>query len=102
MDSPLQHETFSKYLHTKFHISLDDSNTIETELIKVGEHQISTNQERFAIIFQGPPVPLLSQGTYAFNHDGMGAFHLFIVPIDQNSESVRYEAVFNRLIKPSS
>ncbi|MGI8917730.1 MAG: DUF6916 family protein [Pyrinomonadaceae bacterium] len=102
MDNTLQHETFLKYLNTKFHISLDDSNTLETELIKVGEHQLSPHQERFSIIFQGPLVPRLSQGTYSVNHDGMGAFNLFIVPIEQDSQSVRYEAVFNRLIKPTS
>ncbi len=102
MDNPMQHETFLKYLNTKFHISLDDSNTIETDLIKVAEHQLSPHQERFAIIFQGPLVPFLGQGTYSFTHESMGAFDLFIVPIGQDSKSIRYEAVFNRLIKPTS
>lgn len=96
----LAHETFAKYLNNKFMISLGDSNTVETELIEVGERLLTPHQERFSIIFQGPAASALAQGTYSFTHEGMGTFDLFIVPIGYDSNSIRYEAVFNRLTKP--
>lgn len=102
MADTLQYETLLKYLNTKFSISLDDSSTVETELVKVGERDLSPKQERFSILFEGPLVPGVTQGTYSFTHEAIGTFLLFIVPIEQDSKGIRYEAVFNRLTKPTT
>ena len=102
MADTLQYETLLRHLNTKFHISLDNSDTVETELVKVGERNVSPQQERFSIFFEGPPAPALPQGTYSFTHEAMGTFLLFIVPIEYDSKGIRYEAVFNRLTKPTS
>jgi hypothetical protein len=53
--------------------------------------------ERFAITFQGPHDRLLPQGTYQFEHEQIGSFPLFIVPVSSASGGMQYEAVFNRL-----
>lgn len=97
MAASLEHETFSRNLNTKFRISVDESNTFEAELSKVDELLQSPVQERFSIIFRGPREFVLPQGNYRFNHDEMGEFSLFIVPIRQNDEGTFYEAVFNRM-----
>src|SRR5678809_131934 len=102
MGNLLEYDTFAKHLNTKFIISIGESDTIDTELVEVGERQLTSHQDRFAIIFQAPSTPALNQGTYSFSHEGMGNFDLFIVPIGYDSNSIRYEAVFNRLIKPTS
>jgi Domain of unknown function (DUF6916) len=102
MDDILRHETLLRHLNTKFHVSLDDSNTVEIELVKVGDRNVSPQQERFSIFFEGPLVPALTQGTYSFTHEAMGTFLLFIVPIEHDGNGIRYEAVFNRLTKPTS
>jgi len=99
MAASLEHETFSKYLNTSFRISLGESNTVEAVLSTVNDLQLSPQQERFAIIFRGPREPLLQQGTYLFEHDEMGEFNLFIVPIRQDDAGTFYEAVFNRMRK---
>lgn len=99
MTANLEHEEFSKYLHTTFRIFIDEPRTIEAELNEVGELQLSPGQQRFAIGFRGPKDPALNQGTYAFEHDEMGAFNLFIVPRRQDDSYTYYEAVFNRLDK---
>jgi hypothetical protein len=39
----------------------------------------------------------LGQGVRNFEHDAMGKFELFIVPVEQDAQGVYYEAVFNRL-----
>lgn len=97
MADKLSHEAFTKYLNTNFRISLGDSNTLSAELINVSDLQFSPRQERFAIVFRGPRDPLLSQAIYPFEHDEMGEFSLFVVPIQQDDAGSLYEAVFNRI-----
>ncbi|HBB87038.1 MAG TPA: hypothetical protein DC047_05435 [Blastocatellia bacterium] len=99
MDTPLDHEVFSKNLETTFRISIDDTNSIDAELSNVTELQLSPGQERFSVVFRGPKEPLLGQGTYSFRHEQMGQFVLFIVPMRQDDDGTSYEAVFNRLRK---
>jgi len=72
---------------------------MEVELIKVSELLISPSQERFSIEFQGPSETRATQGTYTFEHEDMGTFDLFIVPIRQDPNGIIYEAVFNRFSK---
>jgi len=100
MAATLEHEVFSRHLNTNFRISLGESNTLEVDLNTVNELQLSPHQERFAIVFRGPKEPLLPQGSYRFEHDEMGEFILFIVPVRQDDEGIYYEAVFNRMRKP--
>lgn len=99
MAGTLEHETFSRYLNTTFRISVGESNTIEAELNTVSDLQLSPQQERFAIVFRGPREPLLDQGTYRFEHDEMGEFILFMVPLRQDDNGTFYEACFNRMRK---
>jgi hypothetical protein len=56
-------------------------------------------QERFSIFFRGPHGMLLEQKIYTFEHDKMGTFDMFIVPIGVDEDGYTYEAVFNRVIK---
>jgi hypothetical protein len=100
MVDTLEHEIFSSYLNTTFRISLDESNTLETELVSVSDHLLSPQQERFALVFRGPGQPLLPQAIYRFEHDEMGEFTLFIVPVRQEEDGIYYEACFNRMRKP--
>lgn len=54
----------------------------------------ATGWESFTPRFSGPPG--LHQGTYALEHDGLGTFRLFLVPVALVGETRLYEAVFNR------
>jgi hypothetical protein len=99
MEARLDHEIFSKYLNTQFRIFVDGSNSIYAELSEINDLQLSPQQERFAIIFRGPREPILNQAMYRFEHDEMGEFNLFIVPIRQDDDGTFYEAVFNRMRK---
>jgi hypothetical protein len=99
MTATLEHEVFSRYLNTPFHISVDEANTIEVDLNEVSELHLSPRQERFELVFRGPRQPLINQGSYRFDHDEMGDFILFIVPVRQDDEGTYYEACFNRTSK---
>ncbi|MGZ5435471.1 MAG: DUF6916 family protein [Pyrinomonadaceae bacterium] len=97
----LTHEEFSKHLNTTFRIRLNNERTIDAKLIEVSERLVSPRQERFSLVFLSSNEVLIQQGMAPFEHDQMGSFQLFIVPIGQDEEGISYEAVFNRLAKKS-
>jgi hypothetical protein len=99
MSAALDHETFSKHLDSSFRVQAGNAGTISLKLSKISELQLSPRQERFSISFLGPSQPALPQGSYDFEHDEMGSFLLFIVPLLEDEEGTLYEAVFNRLRK---
>lgn len=48
----------------------------------------------FVLEWRGPPAPVLPQSIYALRR-GDDLFEMFIVPMAQDGEGTRYEAVFN-------
>jgi hypothetical protein len=49
----------------------------------------------FALAFRGPLDPLLPQGIYRLEHQGVGPLEIFIVPVGRDESGTEYEAVFN-------
>lgn len=49
----------------------------------------------FMLSFTGGPSTGLKQGTYLFEHDALGQFQLFIVPLGQTPQA--YTAIFNQV-----
>ena len=101
MTARLEHEDFAKHLNSKFRIGVNDKESVEAELTDVSEHRISPKQERFSIIFRTANDFFLGQGQRPLQHDQMGDFSLFLVPIGRDEAGTYYEAVFNRLVKKS-
>lgn len=99
MGASLQHPDFAAQLNTKFRVQVDAANTVDLVLAEVSELKISPGQEQFAIVFRGPLEVFLGQGIRQFEHDEMGQFQLFLVPIKQDENGFYYESVFNRLRK---
>ena len=96
MDDSLTQEAFAQNLHTMFRVSADDTNQVELELAEVSELKQQKAHDQFAIVFRGPLNAFMDQGVRFFNHDKLGRFELFIVPIRQDGDGFYYEAVFNR------
>lgn len=97
MSAPLTEAEFSKHLNTKFRIPGEQP--IELELLEVKGYLSKAHEqsgmERFSAFFRGPRQPYLPQRVYALEHDRMGAFELFLVPVASDEDGFRYEAVFN-------
>ena len=97
MSVPLTEAEFSKHLNTKFRVASEQP--IELELAEVKAYlnkaHEQTGMERFSAFFKGPREPFLPQSIYALEHDRMGAFELFLVPVGTDENGFRYEAVFN-------
>jgi hypothetical protein len=98
MPAELTEAEFSKHVNTKFR-ALIEPEPLELELIQVKGYAGGPNDhqgmERFSLFFAGPAEPLLPQTTFSLDHDSMGTFDLFLVPIQRSDEGSRYEAVFN-------
>jgi hypothetical protein len=84
--------TFSRHLGDTFRVYAGPLNVVETKLIEVTDH----SKRSFSTVFHGPLDSPLPQDTYTFEHDSMGEFPLFIVPIAPDTGGLYYEAVFNR------
>ena len=97
MEGSLTYEAFTQNAKTKFRVPLDEDKVVELELIEVSELKLHPRQEEFSLEFRGPSDVFLGQGVRNFEHDEMGKFELFIVPVEQDGEGFYYEAVFNRL-----
>jgi hypothetical protein len=97
MSAPLTEAEFSKHLNTKFRIAGEQP--IELELAEVKGYLSHAHEqsgmERFSAFFRGPREPFLPQRVYALEHESMGAFELFLVPVAKDENGFRYEAVFN-------
>jgi hypothetical protein len=97
MPATLTEKEFSEHLNTKFRAHLDDDGVVDLELVQVKSYLKGEQDgmERFSAFFRGPNEPSLPQKTYSLNHDRMGEFEIFLVPITTDVHGRRYEAVFN-------
>jgi hypothetical protein len=98
MAASLTEQEFAQHVGTKFQLKLDPQ-PIELNLAEVkgylpgpGDH---TGMERFSVFFEGPGSIRLPQAVYRLDHELMGEFDIFLVPIAGSDQGFRYEAVFN-------
>jgi hypothetical protein len=97
MEASLTHEAFSQNAKTKFRVPLDEARVVELELVEISELKLHPRQEEFSLEFRGPLDLFLGQGLRNFEHDAMGNFELFIVPVEQDAQGFYYQAIFNRI-----
>jgi hypothetical protein len=74
--------TFADRLGETFRVG-EGSDTLELELAEAsaGIGGQGAGRAPFSIVFRGPLVPVLPQQIYRFDHQELGPFDLFIVPI---------------------
>ena len=100
----LTEQEFAQHVGTKFQLKLDqreiELNLSEVQAYLTGPHE-QTGMERFSVFFDGPPDTYLPQSLYRLEHERMGEFEIFLVPVAGSEQSFRYEAVFNYFKKKS-
>lgn len=101
----LQLETFTPFLNSAFRVLREPGSSVELILFEatpsrngllkesIGSEDTHTS---FSLLFRGPMNRVLSQGTYRFEHEQLGSFVLFLVPVGPGGGGLRYEVVFNR------
>jgi hypothetical protein len=90
-------DTFSAAVGEKFSVDLGgEAGALELELVEAEARPGSENAPRqpFGLVFLGPEQPWLPQGTYLFGHPTAGPLGIFVVPVSQDTEGTRYEAIF--------
>lgn len=103
----LVRSTFLQHVGETFYVRTESAPALIVQLAKVrdlpraGLNRMkapvnSDIENNFSILFRGPGSRSLEQGTYSFQHDGIGAFPLFVVPMGQEGDARYYEAIFNR------
>ena len=97
MSDNLNSKTFSEHLHTSFRVPMAGAEPTRLELVEVVESNLSPALEQFSAFFLGPPT--LGQGIRSLEHDQMGSFDLFLVPVAAEGDRVRYEAAFARFLE---
>ena len=99
--------TFAEAVRSKFRVHASALTPVEVELVEAtahpsGQETAPAQARSFSLVFAGPLLHFLPQRTYLFEHEKLGAFDLFIVPIGKDQDGFRYEAVFNRPIHPDA
>lgn len=98
MPASLTEKEFSQHVNSKFQLKLEQKE-VELELVEVKGYLTGpseqTGMERFSIFFNGPGDTYLPQSVYRLEHERMGEFEIFLVPIGGDEKGFRYEAVFN-------
>lgn len=101
MAARLTEEEFLQHVNTKFCVKAEAPRPVELYLVEVksyenkSEAEAQAGMERFSVFFSGPGDCYLPQKTYSLEHDQMGAFDIFLVPIGRDDRGYSYEAVFN-------
>src|SRR4051794_14464327 len=90
--------TFSALIHSRFRIQGNTPAPVELELVEATPHP-SGQPGNFSLLFAGPLKQCLPQQTYRFEHEKLGAFDLFIVPVGKDQTGFQFQAIFN---SPSS
>jgi len=92
-------EEFRQHINTPFRLLADAPKPIDLTLVGVdsrpSEAHEEAGMERFSVFFMGPREFVLAQATYRLAHPQMGEFELFLVPIGQEPDGFRYEAIYN-------
>ena len=76
-----------------FLLSLPDGTTERLMLAQVEEH----GPHAFSALFRGRPGFYAPQQIWTLEHDRLGEFELFLVPLQPDADGSQFEAVFNRL-----
>lgn len=91
---------FAENVNTKFRVPLRDGQSTELELFEVTGYKAGPDEhaglERFSLFFRGTGDLYLPQSIYRLEHERLGEFDIFIVPIARGAEGYNYQAVINR------
>lgn len=96
----LSAEQFAELVGTTFTVVTPATVPSGLELTTVTPARPSGNDyENFCLLFDGSAEHPLPQRTHQFEHQQIGRFDLFIVPVGNEHGRRQYQAVFNRLRK---
>jgi len=94
---------FAELIGSDFKVQCDGEASVILKLKSVapprpeGDGVAESRYENFSLLFDGPVETPLAQRIHTFEHDRLGRFALFIVPVGNEGGHLQYQVVFNRL-----
>ena len=96
-------DTFAPLVGRGFRLHVEGAPPLETTLESVTEIPVSSwrpedtaaHRRPFSLVFLVPSQVVLPQAIYRFEHEEIGPFEIFVVPIGRTAQGIRYEAVFS-------
>lgn len=100
--------SFAPYVNTQFRVYLSPSSTRGLKLVEVSDYLStlplsltrgnSSKIECFSLLMTVPPGRHFDQDTYLIEHEALGTFYLFMVPVNQPGKTALdyYEAIIYR------
>ena len=96
------YRTFADRHGETFRLRVDDDHVYDLTLATVVDHADKDwnlpaepdSRSPFSMIFVGRTNGVLPQRIYQLEHDSLGEFELFLVPVGMDANGVQYEAVF--------
>lgn len=95
-------------INTVFRVRVSPQRVVELKLLKAPLARVTPSvpgrqapgdagNEKFSLIFSGPKETLLTSAIHQFEHRQLGRFEMYVGQIGtEDTESARYETVFNR------
>ncbi len=100
---------FTPYINTRFNVCLSESNVRGLILKKVNDYlqesdslAAASGSECFSLLFSIPPDNPFQQDTYRIEHEALGAFYMFVVPVSphrRRRSQDYYESVIFRMYR---
>lgn len=91
---------FEEQVGASFLVRTDALNTQTLELVQVKVKRDTERLYAFSLLFSSPSGAEFPQASYLFEHEKIGVFPLFVVPV-KTPKGMRYEAVISRLRGPA-
>ena len=92
-------EDFQPFVGERFDVSLEEAAPAVATLTLRSATSVGRSgpefREPFSLVFEGPPDVHLQQQIFWLTNPQTGTMPIFLVAISGNSDSRRYEAVFN-------
>ena len=104
----ISYSQLAAQINTPFRVYAPSGRVVELRLLKAPftapfsivpgrRPPADTGNEKFSLIFSGPPNELLPDAIHQFEHEELGRFDMYIGQVGpRDSERVRYQSVFNR------
>ena len=91
-------EAFQPRVGNRFRICPSQDDAVDAELIEArqlgGGGRPTNRRAPFALVFRTTLTAVMPQRIYRVEHDAMGAYEIFLVPVGKDATGVLYEAIF--------
>jgi len=93
--APLEGQTFTLHVEGVPPVAMQLRSVTEIPVSGWRPGEAAEHRTPFSLVFLCASQYVLQQGIFRFEHEAIGTFELFMVPISRTAEGVSYEVVFS-------